>query len=277
MSFTGNISRKFFKDILEELYAEYNRREFVPPDPLQFLYGYDDLCDREIAALIASSLAYGRVVQIQRSVSCVLEQMPSPSVFLKEASPRLLRCMFHDFKHRFTSGKELSSMLLGIKNVIERYGSLYACFRAGLKEGDGTVIPALSTFVRELNAPEDGWCNFFLPSPMKGSACKRLHLFLRWMVRCDEVDPGGWADVPASKLIVPLDTHMHRICFMLGLTNRRQADMRTAVDITTAFRAISPDDPVRYDFVLTRLGIRKKLDLNAFLKKCAVPEAAVIA
>ncbi len=262
-------------EVFEELYMKLNRREFVHPDPLQFLYCYDDLCDREIVALIASSLAYGRVAQILKSVSLVLECMPSPSLFLKQASPWSIRCMFKDFKHRFTTGEELSSMLLGVKCIIERYGSLHACFTEGLKDDDDTVIPALSAFARELNLLADGRCKSFLPSPIKGSACKRLHLFLRWMVRRDEVDPGGWDNVPPSKLIVPLDTHMHRICFLLGLTKRRQADMRTAVEITAAFREISPDDPVRYDFALTRLGILKNLDLGAFLKKCAVSDTVL--
>ena len=86
------------------------------------------------------------------------------------------------------------------------------------------------------------------------------------MVRRDEVDPGGWSSVPVSKLIVPLDTHMHRICLLLNLTKRRQADLRTAVDITHAFRKIAPEDPVRYDFALTRLGIRDDTDLVSFLE-----------
>jgi uncharacterized protein (TIGR02757 family) len=91
------------------------------------------------------------------------------------------------------------------------------------------------------------------------------------MVREDEVDPGGWDTVPASKLIVPLDTHMHRICLSLKITGRKQADIRTASEITAAFRTISPEDPVRYDFALTRLGIRNEGNLNDFLKECGTP------
>ncbi len=94
-----------------------------------------------------------------------------------------------------------------------------------------------------------------LPSPGKGSACKRLNLFLRWMVRSDDVDPGGWSGVDAGKLIVPLDTHMHRMGLEVGLTRRKQADMQAALEVTRAFRTIAPEDPVRYDFALTRLGI----------------------
>ncbi|MCD6487215.1 MAG: TIGR02757 family protein, partial [Syntrophobacterales bacterium] len=109
--------------------------------------------------------------------------------------------------------------------------------------------------------------NSLLPSPAKGSACKRLNLFLRWMVRHDDVDPGGWDDISSSKLIIPLDTHMHRICLALGITKRKQADMKTALEITRSFQVMAPHDPVRYDFALTRLGIRKDTDITSFLYK----------
>ncbi|MBW2650885.1 MAG: DUF2400 family protein, partial [Deltaproteobacteria bacterium] len=89
--------------------------------------------------------------------------------------------------------------------------------------------------------------------------------FLRWMVRRDDVDPGGWDDIPPSKLVIPLDTHMHRICLALGITKRKQANMKTALEITRSFQVIAPHDPVRYDFALTRLGIRKDTDITSFL------------
>jgi uncharacterized protein (TIGR02757 family) len=257
------------RERLDELYGLYNHRELVHPDPLEFLYDYHDLRDREVVGLIASSLAYGRVALILKSVSSVLKPMnPSPFSFLLDSSPKFLRRTFSGFKHRFTTGKEVASMLWGVKCVIERYGSLYACFTAGFNDDEDTIFPALLPFVKELNDGISKGRNSLLPSPNKGSACKRLNLYLRWMVRQDRVDPGGWRMVPVSKLIVPLDTHMHRICSLLNLTRRKQADMRTAVDITHAFRRMVPEDPVRYDFALTRLGIRKDADLSAFLKGC---------
>jgi uncharacterized protein (TIGR02757 family) len=255
------------KEMLDELYVRYNRREFVHPDPLEFLYDYEDVRDREIVGLVASSLAYGRVAQILKSISSVFKRMPSPSEFLRRTSRESLFTIFKDFKYRFTTGEELSTMLFGIKRVIDRYGSLYACFKTYLND-DETILPALSAFVQELTSGTNGRRNSLLPSPTKGSACKRLHLFLRWMVRRDDVDPGGWDNISASKLIVPVDTHMHRICSALKLTHRKQADTCTAAEITTAFRTIAPDDPVKYDFALTRLGIRDDTDLRAFLKQC---------
>jgi uncharacterized protein (TIGR02757 family) len=256
------------KDRFEDLYRQYNRREFVHPDPLEFLYGYDDLCDREIVAFVASSLAYGRVAYILKSVSSVLERMaPSPWVFLKRASLRSMRQTFSGFKHRFTNDQKLCAMLFGVREVLERHGSLHACFSACSNDDDDTILPALSAFTSEVRVLADDNLEHLVPSPTKGSACKRLNLFLRWMVRSDEVDPGGWENVLVSKLIVPVDTHMHRICQLLGLTTRKHADMRAATEITKAFRMIAPADAVRYDFSLTRLGIRKDADLAAFLKQ----------
>lgn len=258
--------------LLEELYAAYNRREWVHPDPLEFLYDYESLRDREISGLISSSLAYGRVEQILKSVSFVLERMsPSPFSFLTKASPDALRRTFAGFKHRFTTAEELSMMLSAIGVVVRRRGSLHACFVAGLRDDSPTVLPALSAFADELAACGCGARSSLLPLPSRGSACKRLSLFLRWMVRHDEVDPGGWSSVPASKLVVPLDTHLHRICLALGMTARRQADIRTALEVTQGFRRLAPEDPVRYDFALTRLGIRRDADLSAFLARCGAP------
>ena len=259
--------------IFEELYNKYNRREFIHPDPLEFLYDYEDIQDREIVGLVASSLSYGRVSHILKSVFFVLQQMqPSPTVFLKRASRDSLLYTFAGFKHRFTTEEELSSLLIGIKCVVDEYGSLFACFSAGLNDGDDTVLPAISNFVEKLKDRDKSSYNSLIPSPVKGSACKRLNLFLRWMVRKDDVDPGGWDMVSARKLIVPLDTHMHRICFALKFTQRKRANMRAAFDITDAFRTICPEDPVRYDFCLTRLGIRNEGDINGFLKQCGVLE-----
>ncbi|MBU2498145.1 MAG: TIGR02757 family protein, partial [Proteobacteria bacterium] len=252
------------KTRLELLYSRYNHRDFVHPDPIEFLYDFKELHDREIVALIASSLAYGRVTQILKSVSRVLQRMgPSPHRFLLNTPWDRLQSSFSRFRHRFTSGEELSSLLGGAKRAIERYGSLRQCFLAGYQDQDETVLPALSAFVRALDFENNGRLRTYIPSPDRGSACKRLNLFLRWMVREDEVDPGGWRLVPVSKLVVPLDTHMHRIGLMLNLTKRRQPDMRAAMEMTAAFRCMAPEDPVRYDFVLTRFGIRNDLDRAA--------------
>ena len=163
----------------------------------------------------------------------------------------------------------MAALLAGAGRLIRRHGSLGACFAAGAAPDDQTVLPALRAFAAELDAAAGGGCGHLLPDPRRQSACKRLNLMLRWLVRRDRVDPGGWDAVSASSLIVPLDTHIHRIGLGLGATRRRSAGMRTALEITAAFRGIAPEDPVRYDFALTRLGIRGEMDLPAFLERAA--------
>lgn len=253
---------------LDRLYRALNRRRFVHPDPLEFLYGYPDVRDREIAGLLAAALAYGRVTQILRSVRAVLDRLGShPGRFVRRAGPTALRRAAEGFRHRFTDANHLASLLLAVRRVVRQYGSLNACFVAGLAPGDPTVAQALDRFAAALacEAP------FLVPSAGAGSACKRLNLYLRWMVRQDAVDPGGWRGVRRDQLIVPLDTHMRRIGAAWGLTCRKTPDLKMAIEITEAFRRLRPDDPVRYDFVLTRFGIRRELDLAALLRLFGSP------
>lgn len=248
------------KEKLDLIYRTYNRRKYVSPDPLQFLYDYPDVRDREIVALVAASLAYGRVAQILKSVEKVLLPMgPSPYVFLMNTTHAVLEEKFRGFKHRFTTGEELASLLNGIRKVILKHGSLNACFNAGDKNNNETILPALQYFTESLACTG----NYLIPSPSSGSACKRLNLFLRWMVRKDSVDPGGWKGVSRRRLIVPLDTHMARIGQMLGLTHRKSADMRMALEITKSLAILDPEDPVKYDFSLTRFGIRTELNISS--------------
>ena len=258
-----------YPEMLERLYGELNRRRYVHPDPLEFLYDNESAADREVVALVASSLAYGRVKQILRSVSAVLAKLgPRPARRLADTTPSQLKRSLAGFRHRFNSGENVAAMLLGAKRVIGRHGSLEACFREGLRPGDQTVLPALWGFVGSITEAAGPNCGHLLPDPARGSSCKRLNLMLRWLVRRDDVDPGGWSAVGPERLIVPLDTHMHRIALALGMTTRKTPDIRTALEVTAAFRRISPADPVRYDFALTRLGIRDEMDAGSFIDGC---------
>ena len=251
-------SKAGLKARLDELYEKYNHREFVHPDPLEFLYRYDDLKDREIAGLVSSSLAYGRVAQILKSVDIVLEKMdPSPYRFLLEKKPDQLKACFEGFKHRFTTGYEVAGLLTAAGKMIKDSGSLNSAFLENYNNGDDNIVLASLGFCENFSVFSKNSCCSLIPSHTGGSALKRLNLFLRWMIREDGVDPGGWKGIPASKLIIPLDTHMHRISFQLGFTGRKQADMKTAVEITESFKKIEKNDPIRYDFTLTRIGINK--------------------
>lgn len=256
---------KTLKQRLETLYGRYNRREFVHPDPLEFLYRYPDLRDREVAGMVAAALAYGRVRQIVKSVSIVLERMgPSPFRFVRETTDAQMYSALDGFVHRFATGRGMARLLIGIRDAVEHDGSLHGAFRKGMSPEHENVLPALAGFCRRITEAAGGDPGHLLPLPDRGSACKRMNLFLRWMVRKDAVDPGGWDAVPAAGLIVPLDVHMHRVGRDLGFTKRKQADMKTALEITEGFRRLVPEDPVRYDFVLTRPGIRGDVDDNDF-------------
>jgi uncharacterized protein (TIGR02757 family) len=262
--------QKNIKIKLENLYRRYNKRIYVHPDPLEFLYSYQDIKNREVVGLIASSLAYGKVKQILKSVSSVLDIMkPSPYRFLMNSNYTSLCNAFEGFTHRFARGAHLSALLWGAKNIITQFGSLNACFIDNLSPDDKTLIPGMTFFAKMLTAGKNK-PGHLVALPEKGSACKRMNLFLRWMVRNDDVDPGGWADVPLSKLIVPLDTHMHKISLKLGFTSRKQANMHTALEITNGFKRFVPDDPVKYDFSLTRFGIREGMNMDSLLSQLKI-------
>lgn len=261
------IGTKKLRTKLDKLYLEYNRKQYVDPDPLLFLYNYPDVRDREIAGIIASSLAYGRVVMIIQAVSTVLEKMgPDLRVFVMNADPENITGVFQNFKYRFATADHLIALIMGLQAVIADYGSLGSCFSVDPAGGTDLSDGLARIRTRVMQA---GGSGHLLADPGKTSACKRSHLFLRWMVRKDQVDPGGWSHVPAAALTCPVDAHMFKIGHILGFTKRRNADRICAAQITEGFSRINPDDPVKYDFCLTRFGIRDGLDmseLERFLK-----------
>jgi uncharacterized protein (TIGR02757 family) len=245
------------KKDLERLYRKYNRRSCVHPDPLEFLYAYDELADREVAGMVAAALAYGRVTQIIKSVGAVLSVLgPAPAKTLLSTDPQVLSGRLCGFVHRFATGDTVCTLMAGIRQVLVRHGTLQNCFCAHRQSGRDSKTSALNYLVEEILAGAGNNPGHLLPLPSRNSACKRLHLFLRWMVRSDAVDPGGWKEVSPASLVVPLDVHMHRVGRLLGFTTRKAGDLKTAMEITEGFRRFSPEDPVRYDFALTRLGMR---------------------
>lgn len=253
------VSRPRLAAALELLYARRNQRAYVDPDPLQCVYRYSESVDREIAGLVAAGLAYGRVAQIMRSINAVFDTLgPSPRAWIEGTEPDDIRHSFAGFRHRWTTGPELAELLIGVQRLLLEHGTLETAFARNQATEDESSIPALIGFCNELRGQTP---NSLLPDPAKNAACKRLHLYLRWMVRQDEVDPGCWRSVSPRQLVVPVDTHMHQIARHLGLTRRKPADARTALEITRAFRHMCPTDPVKYDFVLTRFGIRSELSL----------------
>ena len=244
------------KEFFEKAYRKFNRKEFIHPDPLEFVYRYKTPQDREIAGFIAGSLAYGNVTQILKSVAKTLRPMgPSPAAWLKRTGKAEIVKTFALFKHRFTAGAEMAVFLLNIKRAIDTHGSLEKLFLQGYDAAEPTVEEAIYKFVNSFNAL--GCAPSLTPCPERKSSFKRVNLYLRWMVRRDAVDPGVWTGISAAKLIIPLDTHMRQVSMGLGITKRKDTSMKTAAEITAFFRGIEPADPVKYDFSLTRTGILK--------------------
>lgn len=253
---------------IDTLYSKYNKYCLISPDPLQFVHLYKRDEDKEIVALIAGCFAYGNVKQIIKTLDKILAILgPAPKQFILKTDKTALNAAFNGFKYRFTTQEELVTFLLALQSVLKQYGTLENLFWKNYEKSKDYVA-ALRAFAAEIR--KHGNVSTLIPDPQKGSALKRLNLALRWCIRKDEVDPGCWSKIPSACLIVPLDVHMHRVAKMLGLTKRNQADMKTAMEISRSLAAFCPQDPVRYDFCLTRFGIRDDMsedELEGLLKK----------
>ncbi|HEX4823373.1 MAG TPA: TIGR02757 family protein [Candidatus Polarisedimenticolaceae bacterium] len=255
------------KSALDELSRLYDGR-YLDSDPVGIVRRYDDPRDREIVGLLAAGLAYGRVASIRGSLDRLLAILgPRPSKFVLELDPRRDARRFDGFVHRFTRGRDVALFLHLVRGLAAERG-LEATFLAGLDAGHETIGPALNAFGEALFAGDarpfvasgrvgrrDG-ARWLLPLPSAGSACKRSCLFLRWMVRPDDgVDCGVWTRVPRRHLVLPLDVHLQRVVGALGWTRRKTPGWAMALEATGHLRRIDPDDPIRYDFALSRLGI----------------------
>ncbi len=256
------------KTVLDRL---YNARspQHLHNDPLSFCHRYEDPADREVAAAIAAAFAYGGIKVILRTLERVFAELgPSPRRYVTTMSPRRTLKAFSGFKHRFNDGRDLTALLWSLRLMLEDAGSLNACFLRHDTPSDGDISSALCGYSAAVlsrdyqpvfgtgTIPADSRFPFFFPSPTNGSACKRLCMFLRWVVRpADGIDLGLWHGISPARLVIPVDTHISRICSFLGFTSRTSADWRMAQEITTALRRLDPLDPVKYDFSLAHLGI----------------------
>jgi uncharacterized protein (TIGR02757 family) len=256
---------------LEAIGAAFGPR-WLPSDPVELVRALPDGGDREIAAFLASALAYGNVVQIRRSVEEVLRRMDGrPRIFLERLEPGRARRAFEGFVHRFHRAEDLASLAWTLAGMIRRSGTLEGFFREGASGGAPALREGLVSFSTRALALDDGGLRrrgglrFFFPSPAGGSACKRLCLFLRWVVRPDDgVDLGLWTCLRPSALVLPLDVHLGRLARCLGLTRYRTPGWKAAEEATAALRRLDPEDPLRFDFALCRFGM---------LARCPRPSA----
>ena len=250
---------------LERLYGDYNREDSAS-DPIHKIRPFPDAADREIAGFCAAALAFGRVASVLNSIDTLFRIIgPHPASFVRTFDPTAPHPEPRAMVHRWTRGEDIAALLWVLRLMLEQSGSIERFFAEGLDADAEDVGAALDHFsTRALGfdvrpaygrrPKKPGVCYFF-PRPSAGSACKRLNLYLRWMVRADEVDLGTWTTVSAAQLIVPLDTHVIRLGRCLRLTTYTSPGWRMAADITRALRRLDPDDPVRFDFALCHVGM----------------------
>jgi uncharacterized protein (TIGR02757 family) len=263
------------KERLDALVRTFDRR-FLSPDPIERVLAFRDPDDREIGGLFAAVLAYGNARAICASLDDLFTRMSGrPAAFARGVRRARDARVLAGFRHRWTRGGDVADLCAILSAALAEHGSLGRLFTGCLDPGEATVRDALSRFVGALLAytprlPRDAGVRHLLSSPEDGSACKRMNLFLRWMVRGgDGIDCGLWRDVPTSALIIPLDAHVARIAGFLGLTHRRTRDWKMAEEITASLRRLDPADPVKYDFAICRLGILDHCPSRRNLHKCA--------
>ncbi len=235
-------------------------------DPVSIVWSYPDPADREVVALVAAAMAYGRVGLLKRAIRRALAPLgPSPARALRDLDDASidaeggLRSALDGFVYRMTRGEDVVALYRAIGVALRGHGSLLNLFLAGWDEGDEDFQSGLGAFVHALRAfggsTERGFF-YLLSDPTTGSACKRLNLFLRWMVRGpDAVDTGLWSSLPSDRLVMPLDTHIVRICKYLGISSRNAQDWKLARQIAQSLKRLDPADPIKYDFALCHLGI----------------------
>jgi len=259
---------QILKKRLDGLYDAYHSG-YLESDPLKFLHRYRQPEDIELLGLITSSLAYGRVDRIFKSLETILGIMSnSPSDFVRGFDPARDAKRFDAFVHRFNRGEDIACLIWFLRQVLEEHGTLGGLFRYIMKDDFPNTGPLLDGFTGHILSldsspfyggrplPKDAGVRYFFPSPKNGSACKRLCLYLRWMVRNDKgLDLGLWDFIPASKLVIPLDTHIARLSQQLGLTKLKNPGWNMALEVTESLKRLDAKDPLRYDFALCRLGI----------------------
>jgi len=259
------IRRVALRDRLEPLYASFNH-ERSATDPIELVRPYAAAPDREVAGFIASALAFGNVASVIQSGRAVLDVMgPSPAEYARGFDPRRDGGSFAGIGHRWIRSRDIAALVWLLRQMLDRAGSIEGFFAEGDDPASDDVGVGLESFTARAMAldltaaydpvPARPGVAYFFTRPSQGSACKRLNLFLRWMVRRDAVDLGVWSSVSPSRLIVPLDTHVIRLGRCLGLTRYTSPGWRMASDITRALRSLDPADPVRFDFAICHVGM----------------------
>ncbi len=258
------ISLAEIKDILDTAYLNYAKKDFIEQDPLKFVYAYSQKEDQEIAGLFAALLAWGKRSIILQKTSELLDRMDNaPAEFIRAPGTKKLNAL-KGFKHRTFIEQDLMSLVKGLHLVYLKQGGLEAVFSGSKADltPELNSIPGYRSWAgiqnfRNLMIQHPGFSlrsGKHISNPEAGSASKRLHLFLRWMVRKDAVDAGIWTQLIPADLNCPLDVHTGRVGRTMGLIHRKQDDRKSVEELTQALRNFCPEDPIKYDLALFGLG-----------------------
>ena len=263
------IARTRLADPLERLYTTFDHVTSAT-DPVHLVRPFATAEDREVAGFCAAALAFGRVASVMHSIGALFAVLgPRPAAFVREFDARRDGEALRPLVHRWIRGDDVVALLLVLQRMLREAGSIEGFFAAGDDPSAPDVAPGLEAFStraletdlaaaygpRRAGPPRRQGVAYFFSRPSAGSACKRLNLFLRWMVRRDAIDFGLWTRVTPGRLVIPLDTHTVRVGRCLRLTTYRTPGWRMAAQITAALRRIDPADPVRYDFSLCHLSM----------------------
>lgn len=249
------------KDFFDEKVRQYNRPEFIKDDPVCIPHGFTRKQDVEIAGLFAAVFAWGnRTTIINKSRELMQLMDHAPYDFCLHHSPKDLQSLTA-FKHRTFNSTDLLYFVTFLQYHYSRHNSLEEAFVPGKKAENG-IEQALTCFHHYFFSLEHvpNRTRKHIATPYKGSTCKRLNMYLRWMVRRDKqgVDFGIWKKIRPADLICPIDLHVARVAKRFGLLNRKQIDWQAAVELTSYLRTLDPSDPVKYDFALFGLGVMEK-------------------
>jgi uncharacterized protein (TIGR02757 family) len=247
------------KTFLDEKAGQFNKPGFIENDPISIPHQYKLKQDIEIAGLFAALLAWGQRVTIIRKCNELMSAMGNqPYQFIVNHSAKDLKAL-RGFKHRTFNETDLLYFVEALRSIYKEHKSMEALFI--VPASDATIEQGLISFHNRFFSLQDfpHRTKKHLPTPERKSTCKRINMYLRWMVRSDNkgVDFGLWKKISPSQLICPLDLHVDRVGRQLKLIKRKQTDWQTALELTQNLRKLDPNDPVKYDFALFGLGIEE--------------------
>lgn len=256
-------SRQQLFELLESKVEQFNKPDFISDDPVSIPHGFSKKQDIEISGFFAAVLAWGQRATIIRKCKELMIMMDNdPYKFVLHHSTKDLK-PFLDFKHRTFNPTDTLYFIAFLKSFYKKHDSLAAAFF--VEESAENVEEALIQFQQIFFSLEDapGRTRKHIPSPERKSTCKRLNMYLRWMVRQDKkgVDFGLWKEINPAQLICPCDLHVDRVGRMLNLISRKQTDWQTALELTSNLKRFDPLDPVKYDFALFGMGVSDKLKI----------------